>query len=76
MTKKHPAEDDDDEGYVGGSVDRRERLPWWTPPEKGQYIRPWGTRIAIPERVAAMLAGAVAMALIIWALVVAGVIHL
>lgn len=65
---------DDDEGPTDGSVDRRERAPW--KPEKGQYIRPWGTRLAIPERVGAMIVGAVAMALIIWALVVAGVIHL
>lgn len=75
MTKKRPAEDDDDEGCVGGSVDRKERLPWYAPPEKGQYIRPWGTRLAIIERVGAMIAGAVVMALIIWALTLAGFIH-
>lgn len=58
----------------GGFVSRRERAPW--KPEEGQYIRPWGTRLAIPERIGAVIAGAVAVALIIWVLVLAGVIHL
>lgn len=75
MTKRHPAEDDDDEGYVGGSVDRRERLPWYAPPEKGQYIRPWGTRWAIPERVGMVVAPIVIAALVIWVYFLLG-IHL
>ena len=36
-----------------GSVSRRERAPWR--PEKGQYIRPWGTRLAVSERAAILL---------------------
>ena len=32
---------------MSGSVDRRERPPWR--PERGQYVRIWGTSLAVPE---------------------------
>jgi hypothetical protein len=33
---------------TGTTISVRKRAPW--KPEKGQYIRPFGTRLAIPER--------------------------
>ncbi|HTQ92770.1 MAG TPA: hypothetical protein VMK84_25075 [Streptosporangiaceae bacterium] len=52
---------------MSGSVSRRERGPW--KPGRGQYVRIWGTSLAVPERVAFAVAMAVCVALLIIALV-------
>lgn len=48
-------------------IERRERAPW--KPERGQYVRVWGTRIAVPEWAGFTVAMAVCIALLIVALV-------
>ena len=52
---------------MSGDVSRRERPPWR--PERGQYVRVWGTTLAVPEWVAFTVAMAVAVALPIVAIV-------
>ena len=53
---------------MSGNVSRRERGPW--KPERGQLVRLWPTRLAIPEWAAFTLAMAVALALLIVSVVV------
>ena len=54
-------------GGVSGDVSRRERPPWR--PERGQYVRVWGTSLAVPEWVAFSVTMVVCVALLIVALV-------
>lgn len=52
---------------MSGEVSRRERPPW--KPERGQYVRLWPTRIAVPEWAGFTIAMAFCIALLIVALV-------
>ena len=53
---------------MSGSVSRKERPPWR--PERGQYVRVWGTGLAVPEWAAFTIAMAVCVALLLVAVVV------
>lgn len=50
----------------GAQVSVRKRAPW--KPEKGQYVRPLGTRLAIPERLGFAIVLAVVIVVLIMVL--------
>jgi hypothetical protein len=52
----------------GTRITVRKRAPW--KPERGQYIRPFGTRLAIPERTGFAIIALVVVLLIVIAILI------